>query len=80
PGVTVSNWLGVIAPKGTPAAVVQRVNAAVNQALAQPDLRDKIAGPGNLVGGGTPEAFAAFITAERQRWAALIKAKGITLE
>ncbi len=80
PGVTVSNWLGIIAPKGTPAAIVQRVNAVVNQALAQPDLRDKIAGPGNLVGGGTPEAFAAFITAERQRWAALIKAKGITLE
>lgn len=78
--VTVSNWLGLVAPKGTPAAVVRKLNEAYNKALAMPDIREKIAGPGNVVGGGTPEEFASFIAAESKRWGALVKAKGIKLE
>jgi tripartite-type tricarboxylate transporter receptor subunit TctC len=78
--VTVSNWLGIVAPKGTPAAVVRQVNEAYNKALAMPDMREKIAGPGNVVGGGTPEEFGALIASESKRWAALIKAKGIKIE
>lgn len=80
PQVTVSNWLGVVAPKGTPQAVIKRVNEAYNKALALPDIREKIAGPGNVVGGGTPEEFGRFIAAETQRWSALIKAKNIKME
>lgn len=80
PQVTVSNWLGVVAPKGTPPEVVKKLNDSFNKALAAPDMREKIAGPGNVVGGGTPEEFAAFIAAENKRWAALIKAKGIKVE
>lgn len=80
PQVTLSNWLGVVAPKGTPPAVVRKVNEAYNKALALPDMREKIAGPGNVIGGGTPEEFAAFVSAESKRWSALIKAKGIKLE
>jgi tripartite-type tricarboxylate transporter receptor subunit TctC len=78
--VTVSNWLGIVAPKGTPAPVVRQINEAYNKALAMPDMREKIAGPGNVVGGGTPEEFGAFIAAESKRWSALIKAKGIKME
>lgn len=78
--LVVSNWLGVIAPKGTPREVVQRLNAAFNQALQDPGLREKITAPGNLVGGGSPEEFGAFIAAESKRWSALVKAKGIRLE
>jgi tripartite-type tricarboxylate transporter receptor subunit TctC len=78
--VTVSNWLGVVAPKGTPMPVVRRINEAFNKALAAPDMREKIAGPGNVVGGGTPEEFGALIAAESRRWGALIKAKGIKME
>jgi tripartite-type tricarboxylate transporter receptor subunit TctC len=78
--VTVSNWLGIVAPAGTPPEVVRKLNDAYNKALAQPDMRDKITAPGNILGGGTPEAFGAFIAAEGKRWAALIKAKGIKLE
>jgi tripartite-type tricarboxylate transporter receptor subunit TctC len=72
--VTVSNWLG------TPAPVIRQLNEAFNKALAQPEMRDKIAGPGNVVGGGTPDEFGALIAAEAKRWSALIKAKGIKLE
>jgi tripartite-type tricarboxylate transporter receptor subunit TctC len=78
--VTVSNWLGIVAPKGTPAPVIRQINEAYNKALAMPDMREKIAGPGNVVGGGTPEEFGALIAAESKRWAALIKAKGIKIE
>lgn len=80
PQATVSNWLGLVAPKGTPPAVVRKLNEAFNKALAAPDMRDKIAGPGNVVGGGTPEEFAALIAAEGKRWSALIKSKGIKVE
>jgi tripartite-type tricarboxylate transporter receptor subunit TctC len=80
PAVTVSNWLGIVAPKGTPPAVIRKVNEAYNKALAAPDMREKIAGPGNVVGGGSAEEFGAFIASESKRWAALIKAKGIKIE
>ncbi|MEY2954370.1 MAG: hypothetical protein RLZZ401_2457 [Pseudomonadota bacterium] len=80
PQATVSNWLGVIAPKGTPPAIVKKLNEAFNQALTLPELREKITGPGNLVGGGTPDEFAAFISAENRRWTTLVKSAGIKLE
>ena len=80
PKVTVSNWLGLVAPKGTPPAVVKKLNEAFNQALAEPDMREKITGPGNEVGGGTAEEFAAFIVEENKRWAALVKSANIKLE
>jgi tripartite-type tricarboxylate transporter receptor subunit TctC len=80
PDVVVSNWLGLIGPTGMPAASVARLNESFNKALATVDMREKITGPGNEVGGGTPEEFAAFIAAETKRWAALVKAKGIKLD
>jgi tripartite-type tricarboxylate transporter receptor subunit TctC len=80
PQVTVSNWLGIVAPKGTPPAVIKKVNEAYNKALSAPEMREKIAGPGNVIGGGSAEEFGALIASESKRWAALIKAKGIKLE
>ena len=80
PQVTLSNWLGLIAPKGTPPDIVRKLNEAYNKALATPDIRDKIVGPGNEIGGGTPEAFAAFIDSENKRWTTLVKAAGIKVE
>jgi tripartite-type tricarboxylate transporter receptor subunit TctC len=76
----VSNWLGLIAPKGTPTAIVKAVNEAYNKALLNPEIREKIEGPGNVIGGGTPEEFRAFIQSEQARWSALVKAAGIKLE
>jgi tripartite-type tricarboxylate transporter receptor subunit TctC len=80
PQVVVSNWLGLVGPKGLPAATVAKLNEAFNKALAAPDLREKITGPGNEVGGGTAEEFAQFIAAENKRWATLVKSANIKLE
>src|SRR3954468_3007728 len=80
PQATISNWLRLIAPKGTPRAVVIKLNDAFNRALAMPEIREKIVGPGNEVGGGTPEAFAEFVAKEADRWPRMIKAAGIKVE
>jgi tripartite-type tricarboxylate transporter receptor subunit TctC len=75
--MVISNWFGIVAPKGTPKAVVARLNQAINQALQEPDLAKRITEPGNVIGGGSPEDFAALIAAESQRWGQIIKARNI---
>lgn len=75
--MTISNWFGIVAPKGTPKPVVEKLNQAINQALREPDLAQRITGPGNLIGGGSPESFANFVTEESRRWGKLVKDKGI---
>lgn len=80
PQVVVSNWLGLVGPKGLPSATVAKLNDAFNKALANAELREKITGPGNEVGGGTPEEFGALIAAENKRWATLIKTANIKLD
>ena len=80
PKVVVHNWMGMAAPKGTPAAVIQKLNDVFNKALAMPEIRDKIAGPGNIVGSGSPEEFKTFITSERRRWGPIVKSLGIKPE
>lgn len=76
-GMEISNWFGIVAPKGTPEAVVARLNEAINQALKEPDLARRITEPGNLIGGGSAAEFAAFIAAESARWGQLIRERGI---
>lgn len=80
PKVVVHNWLGLAAPKGTPAAVINKLNDAFNKALAQPEIKDKIAGPGNIVGSGSPEEFKSFILGERRRWTPIVKSLNIKPE
>ena len=71
--VEVQNWQGVIAPKGTPAAIIAKLNDAVNRALKDADFRDKIVSQGNEVGGGTPQEFAAFIASESEKWGRVVR-------
>ena len=73
PRVQVLNWQGVIVPAGTPAAVIAKLNEAVNRALKEPDLRDKILAQGNEVAGGTPQEFAAWIASESDKWARVVR-------
>ncbi len=76
-GMEMSNWFGIVAPKGTPPAIVAKLNQAINRALKEPDLAQRITGPGNQIAGGSPEEFAAFIAEESRRWTKVVKDKNI---
>jgi tripartite-type tricarboxylate transporter receptor subunit TctC len=78
--VEVQNWQGLVAPKGTPKAIIDKLNAALNTALKTPDLREKIVGQNNELGGGSPEDFSNLIRAEAAKWAPIIKAANIKPE
>ena len=79
-GMEMSNWFGVVAPKSTPPAVIAKLNEAVNRAIKEPDVMEKITSQGNEVAGGTPEQFGAFIKAESDRWGKLVKTHNIKPE
>lgn len=76
PGFDVAAWAGVIVPAGVPKAVVMRLNAEVNKALAAPGVADKLPVLGLQIAGGTPEQFAAHIRKEAARWADVVKRSG----
>ena len=80
PGFEVLNWQGAIAPKGTPTAIIQRLNTEMNKVFAMPEFRERVLGQGNELGGGTPEQFAAFIKSENAKWGALVRSAKITAE
>ena len=80
PKVEVLNWQGLIAPKGTPKAIIDKLNAAANEALKDPQLRELMLSQGNEIGGGTPADFAALIKAESSKWSAVVKAANIKPE
>ncbi len=71
--VEVLNWQGIVGPKGLPAELVRQLNAVGNKALQDAEVREKILGQGNEVGGGTPEQFAALIKAEAARWGKVVR-------
>lgn len=76
PGYDATQWYGVLAPAGTPRAIVMKLNAEMSKALALPDVREKLAADGTLPVGNTPEEFGAHIKAEIARWAPVVKASG----
>jgi len=80
PDFRVKSWYGLFAPAGTPAPVVQRLNTAINQALGQADVQAKLADLGVQGEPGTPAAFTAYVDGEIDRWAAVVKASGATVE
>jgi len=71
-------WTGVSAPRGTPAEIVARMNDAVNQALRDPNVRERIAAQGAVVGGGTAEAFDQRVRADHARWGDVARRNNIT--
>ena len=75
-----SSWFGVLAPAGTPPAVVKTLNAAINDALKDPIVADKLRGEGGDVLGGTPEQFSQLLRTELPRWARIVKDSGATVE
>ncbi|PLC49279.1 ABC transporter substrate-binding protein [Pollutimonas subterranea] len=80
PGFESYNWQGVIAPAGTPDAVIQKLNAAFNNILKKPEVQKAFEATGGQSAGGTPEEFAAFIQSETEKWAKVIKSANISIE
>ena len=70
-------WLGIFGPPGTPATVVNKINAAVNDGLKTPDVQAAFNRLGFEAKGGTPQEFAAFVDSELKKWPALLAAAGI---
>ena len=73
-------WVGLLAPRGTPRAIIERLNAEVVKALAVPRIADAIRRGGYVLDGSSPEAFGAFLKTEVARYAELVRAVGIQLE
>ncbi len=73
-------WYGMLAPAGTPAAVVERLNAEINAAVADADVRRKAEAAGLQLRSGSAAEFSAFIASETRKWAQIIKAANITAE
>jgi len=68
-------WNGLFAPAGTPVAVVEKINADVNAALAEPKVRELLLKQGLVPGGGTPADFKWLVEEQRRKWGPLIAAK-----
>jgi tripartite-type tricarboxylate transporter receptor subunit TctC len=78
PGVELVSWLGVAVPSGTPRAVINRLNSALNAMVQTPLVKEKLATQGLEPGGGTPEEISKRIRVDYARYVRLIKAAGIT--
>ncbi|WP_189614129.1 Bug family tripartite tricarboxylate transporter substrate binding protein [Pigmentiphaga litoralis] len=79
-GYDVSNWLGLLAPKGTSQDVVARLNAAVVKASSDKATRDQLAASGIETTSSTPEAFKALVVKEIPKWAEVVKKSGATVD
>ena len=72
------SWLGILAPAGTPKAIVDKLNGAFVHALKDPETIERLKSIDTEVLTSSPEEFAAFIRAERGKWAQVVKASGAT--
>ena len=80
PGFEAGSWFGFFAPKGTPAEVVATLNKAVNEIVAVPAMEASLVKEGADPAGGTPQAFAAFVRSEFEKWRLVVRESGATPE
>ncbi len=80
PGFEAWAWQGIVAPAGTPPAIVAKLNETYRRVVAQPEIRDKLAGAGIEVLQSTPAEMAAYMQAEGTKWEQVIRTAGIKLE
>ena len=80
PDFVVTQWHGIVAPAGTPRAIVERLYQAISKSLQNPDVVARIAADGTEGVGSTPQQFAAHMKAEREKWIRAIKQSGIRLQ
>lgn len=77
PDLLIENWYGMIAPAGTPDKIVSLLNRVANEAMSDPQVKQKLADQGLTVAGATPEHFRNYIGAETKKWAKVIKDAGV---
>jgi tripartite-type tricarboxylate transporter receptor subunit TctC len=80
PGYEATAWFGIGMPKGTPREIVEKLNAEVNRALADPKMRERLAELGGKTIAGTPEDFAKVIAAETAKWEKVVISSGAKVE
>jgi len=80
PGFEASAWFGISAPKGTPREIVDKLNAATNQLLADPKIQKRLADLGGTLIPGTPEDFGKIIASDTQKWEKVVKSSGATVD
>jgi tripartite-type tricarboxylate transporter receptor subunit TctC len=80
PGFEAVAWYGIVAPPGTPKAVIDKVNADVNEALRQPEVRDRLKTLSAEIFGGSVDKTTKYMREEVDRWAAVIKAANIVMQ
>jgi len=80
PGYEVELWFGVMAPKGTPRPIIDRLNGAVNKFLQEPEMKKNLEAQGMVPSGGTPEKFDKRIRGDYERWVKVVKAANIKVQ
>ncbi|MDB5810627.1 MAG: hypothetical protein JWN94_2749 [Betaproteobacteria bacterium] len=80
PGFDVGGWYGMLAPVGTPAAIVNLLSASVVKALKAPEVGERFAADGSEPVGRTPQSFSTYIKSEMTRWAKVVKETGVRAE
>ena len=80
PDLRVDTWNAIAAPHGTPKPIIDKINTAMNEVFALPEVRARLAALSMTPAGGTPADMAAFVKAETQRWGEVIRAANITIE
>jgi len=80
PGYEVVLWFGTMAPRGTPQAVMERLNAAINKALSDPAVKKVLDKDGMIGSGGTQQQFDARIRKDYERWDKVVRESGIKPE
>jgi tripartite-type tricarboxylate transporter receptor subunit TctC len=80
PGYEAGTWSGVVAPAGVPRPIVDKLNAAINRAIASPFFKERFALIGDEPAGGTPEEFAELIRKDSAKWAEVVKRSGAKID
>ena len=80
PGFEATTWYGVIGPAKMPAALVNRLNADLNKAMAMPDVKERLAAVGAEDGGGSAQQFTDFMRDERVKWARVVKEANVKVD
>jgi tripartite-type tricarboxylate transporter receptor subunit TctC len=80
PDYEVTTFNGFVAPAGTPAGIIDKLNAVINDGLASPEIKDHMVRLGAVVNPGTPQQFGAFMAAELQKWTAVARAANIRID